>query len=201
MPQIIEGMRHLKIGKMTELKGRIQPNMVSVRRYFPTIARSGVIGTGVGALPGVGEDVAGWVSYDVGRSVSKEGGKFGKGSLEGLLSSGGANNACIGGALFPLLVLGIPGTPSAAALMGAFKINNIIPGPTIDPDIILRVVAFMPLMRGNAVTSRLQEEDCHQFDVCTDPDHPFEVFLYEFYTDKAAFDHNMRITSRSMDSM
>ena len=125
MPQIIEGMRHLKIGKMTELKGRIQPNMVSVRRYFPTIARSGVIGTGVGALPGVGEDVAGWVSYDVGRSVSKEGGKFGKGSLEGLLSSGGANNACIGGALFPLLVLGIPGTPSAAALMGAFKINNI----------------------------------------------------------------------------
>ncbi|SOH93872.1 putative tricarboxylic transport membrane protein [Monaibacterium marinum] len=143
VPQIIEGLRHLEIGKMADLNGRILPNLKTVRRYMPTIARSGVIGTGVGALPGVGEDVAGWVSYGVGKTVSKEGHKFGKGSLEGLLSSETANNACIGGALIPLLVLGIPGSPPAAALMGAFKINNIIPGPTIDPAIILRVVAIM----------------------------------------------------------
>ena len=145
VPQIIEGMRHMEVGKMAQVKGRILPNLKSVGRYLPTITRSGVIGTGVGALPGVGEDVAGWVSYGVGKTVSKEGGKFGKGSLEGLLSSETANNACIGGALIPLLVLGIPGSPPAAALMGAFKINNIIPGPTIDPDIILRVVAIMLL--------------------------------------------------------
>ena len=110
---------------------------------MPTIARSGVIGTGVGALPGVGEDVAGWVSYGVGKSVSPDGKNFGKGSIEGLLCSETANNACIGGALIPLLVLGIPGSPPAAALMGAFTINNIIPGPTIHPEIILRVVAIM----------------------------------------------------------
>ncbi len=145
VPQIIEGMRHMEMGKVVQLKGRILPNLKSVRRYLPTITRSGVIGTGVGALPGVGEDVAGWVSYGVGKTVSKEGNKFGKGSLEGLLSSETANNACIGGALIPLLVLGIPGSPPAAALMGAFKINNIIPGPTIDPAIILRVVAIMVL--------------------------------------------------------
>lgn len=145
VPQIIEGMRHMEIGQVTELKGRILPNLKSVRRYLPTITRSGVIGTGVGALPGVGEDVAGWVSYGVGKTVSKEGSKFGKGSLDGLLSSETANNACIGGALIPLLVLGIPGSPPAAALMGAFKLNNIIPGPTIDPAIILRVVAIMVL--------------------------------------------------------
>lgn len=145
VPQIIEGMRHMELAKAVELKGRILPNFKTVRRYLPTIARSGVIGTGVGALPGVGEDVAGWVSYGVGKTVSKEGDKFGKGSLEGLLSSETANNACIGGALIPLLVLGIPGSPPAAALMGAFKINNVIPGPTIDPEIILRVVAIMVL--------------------------------------------------------
>ncbi len=145
IPQIIEGMRHVKAGQMVVLQGRILPNMKAIKRYMPTITRSGVIGTGVGALPGVGEDVAGWVSYGVGKSVSKEGHKFGKGSLEGLLSSETANNACIGGALIPLLVLGIPGSPPAAALMGAFKINNIIPGPTIDPAIILRVVAIMVL--------------------------------------------------------
>jgi len=145
VPQIIEGMRHMNAGQVIQPMGRILPNMAAIRRYMPTIARSGVIGTGVGALPGVGEDVAGWVSYGVGKSVSKEGSKFGKGSLEGLLSSETANNACIGGALIPLLVLGIPGSPPAAALMGAFKINNIIPGPTIDPEIILRVVAIMVL--------------------------------------------------------
>lgn len=145
VPQIIEGMRHMEMGKVVQLKGRILPNLKAVRRYLPTITRSGVIGTGVGALPGVGEDVAGWVSYGVGKTVSKEGDQFGKGSVEGLLSSETANNACIGGALIPLLVLGIPGSPPAAALMGAFKINNIIPGPTIDPAIILRVVAIMVL--------------------------------------------------------
>ena len=145
IPQIIEGMRHMELGQMVQLKGRIMPNLATVRRYLPTITRSGVIGTGVGALPGVGEDVAGWVSYGVGKTLSKEGDSFGKGSVEGLLSSETANNACIGGALIPLLVLGIPGSPPAAALMGAFKINNVIPGPTIDPAIILRVVAIMVL--------------------------------------------------------
>ena len=145
IPQIIDGMRHVEMGQMVALEGRILPNLAAIRRHLPTIGRSGVIGTGVGALPGVGEDVAGWVSYGVGKSVSKEGHKFGKGSLDGLLCSETANNACIGGALIPLLVLGIPGSPPAAALMGAFKINNVIPGPTIDPEIIMRVVAILLL--------------------------------------------------------
>lgn len=145
MPQIIEGLRQVEVGKMIALTGRILPNMRTMRKHMPTIAWSGVIGTGVGALPGVGEDVAGWISYGVGKSVSHDGANFGKGSIEGLLCSETANNACIGGALIPLLVLGIPGSPPAAALLGAFKINYIIPGPTIDPEIILRVCAIMVL--------------------------------------------------------
>ncbi|MCZ0963945.1 tripartite tricarboxylate transporter permease [Paracoccus benzoatiresistens] len=145
IPQIIAGMRHVKAGTLLQLSDRILPHFPTIRRYMPAIARSGVIGTGIGALPGVGEDVAGWVSYGVGKTVSKEGDKFGKGSVEGLLSSETANNACIGGALIPLLVLGIPGSPPAAALMGAFMINNVIPGPTLDPAIILRVVAILVL--------------------------------------------------------
>jgi len=145
VPQIIDGLRHAKAGKMVALQGRIMPNIAAIKRYLPTIGRSGLIGTGVGALPGVGEDVAGWVSYGVGKTVSKDGANFGKGSLEGLLSSETANNACIGGALIPLLVLGIPGSPPAAALMGAFMINNVVPGPTIDPNIILRIAAILVL--------------------------------------------------------
>ena len=114
VPQIIEGLRHFEMGQFVQLKGRILPNLASVRRYLPTITRSGIIGTGVGALPGVGEDVAGWVSYGVGKTVSKEGDQYGKGSVEGLLASETANNACIGGALIPLPVLGIPGPPSSS---------------------------------------------------------------------------------------
>ena len=145
VPQIIEGLRRSAPGAVVLVKERILPNIGQVARKLPTIARSGVIGTGVGALPGVGEDVAGWVSFGVGKTVSKDGANFGKGSLDGLLSSETANNACIGGALIPLLVLGIPGSPPAAALMGAFMINNVIPGPTIDPGIIMRVVAILVL--------------------------------------------------------
>jgi putative tricarboxylic transport membrane protein len=143
VPQVIDGLRNVKIGQVAALTDRILPNMAAIRRHLPTIARSGVIGTGVGALPGVGEDVAGWVSYGVGKTVCKDGDQFGKGSINGLLSSETANNACIGGALIPLLVLGIPGSPPAAALMGAFMINNVIPGPTIDPAIIMRIVAIL----------------------------------------------------------
>ena len=143
IPQILEGMRSVKATHKPLPVGRILPKFGSIFKRLGTITRSGVIGTGVGALPGVGEDVAGWVSYGVGKSVSKNGHKFGKGSIDGLISAEAANNAAIGGALIPLLVLGIPGSPPAAALLGALKINNVIPGPTIDPDFILHVVAIL----------------------------------------------------------
>lgn len=145
IPQIMDGMREaIKLMKVPNV-GRIRPEMGEVMKHMPTILRSGAIGTGVGALPGVGEDVAGWVSYGVGKSVSKEGDQFGKGSKDGLISAEAANNAAIGGALIPLLVLGIPGSPPAAALLGALKINNVIPGPTIDPALILHIVAILVL--------------------------------------------------------
>jgi putative tricarboxylic transport membrane protein len=145
IPQIMDGMREaIKLMKVPHV-GRIRPEAREVGRHMPTILRSGAIGTGVGALPGVGEDVAGWVSYGVGKSMSKEGDQFGKGSKDGLISAEAANNAAIGGALIPLLVLGIPGSPPAAALLGALKINNVIPGPTIDPALILHIVAILVL--------------------------------------------------------
>ncbi len=145
IPQILTGLRDgPKAGHPPQI-GRIVPPFGALSRHAGTIARSGPIGVGIGALPGVGEDVAGWVSYGVGKSVSKEPEKFGKGSLEGLLSSETANNACVGGALIPLLVLGIPGSPPAAALLGALMINNVTPGPTIDPGLILHIVAILVL--------------------------------------------------------
>ena len=143
IPQILFGLRTGPLSGNPPQVGRIVPHWTTIRKHLPTIARAGSIGVGIGALPGVGEDVAGWVSYGVGKSFSKQPEKFGKGSLEGLLSSETANNACIGGALIPLLVLGIPGSPPAAALLGALMINNVTPGPTIDPLLITRIVAIL----------------------------------------------------------
>ncbi|MEM6939559.1 MAG: tripartite tricarboxylate transporter permease [Pseudomonadota bacterium] len=145
IPQILDGLRAAGSVPQALPVGRIVPGLRTVAGKMPVIARSGVIGTGVGALPGVGEDVAGWVSYGVGKSTSPEGSRFGKGAVDGLISAETANNAAIGGALIPLLVLGIPGSPPAAALLGALKINNVIPGPTIDPALILHVVAILVL--------------------------------------------------------
>ena len=51
--------------------------------------------------------------------------------------------------------------------------------------------AFLPLMQENAATSRTQEAGCHRFDVCTDPERPDEVFLYELYSDRTAFDAHL----------
>jgi len=143
IPQIISGLRRGAIRARAPDVGRILPSFGAIRRRFGAIARSGTIGVGIGALPGVGEDVAGWVSYGVAKNVSEDGDNFGKGSINGLISAETANNAAIGGALIPLLVLGIPGSPPAAALLGALKINNVIPGPTIDPALVLHIVAIL----------------------------------------------------------
>ena len=143
IPQIMDGMRFQAMDIRPPKVGRIIPQFREVLRRLPNIFRSGAIGTGIGSLPGVGEDVAGWVSYGVAKASSTGGNKFGKGSISGLISAETANNAAIGGALIPLLVLGIPGSPPAAALLGALKINNVIPGPTIDPAIIVHIVAIL----------------------------------------------------------
>ena len=143
IPQIIDGMRAAASAPKPPVVGRIVPNLRDVLRRGPTILRSGAIGTGIGGLPGVGEDVAGWVSYGVAKTTAKDGADFGRGSINGLISAETANNAAIGGALIPLLVLGIPGSPPAAALLGALKINSVIPGPTIDPAIIVHIVAIL----------------------------------------------------------
>jgi putative tricarboxylic transport membrane protein len=102
-----------------------------VRKNIGGILRSGAIGTGIGAIPGVGEDVAAWLSYDTAKRSSKNPEKFGKGSFEGLLSAECANNAAIGGALIPLLSLAIPGSPPTAVLLGALQLHGIRPGPML----------------------------------------------------------------------
>lgn len=93
--------------------------------------RSGLIGMGVGTIPGVGEDVAAWLSYDTAKKLSKHPEEFGTGCYDGVLAAEAANNACVGGALIPLLFLAIPGSAPTAVLLGALQLHGIRPGPML----------------------------------------------------------------------
>ncbi|WP_293894336.1 MULTISPECIES: tripartite tricarboxylate transporter permease [unclassified Sphaerochaeta] len=93
------------------------------------LLRSGLIGTFVGVLPGVGGSAASLLSYSQAKSMSKHPEKFGTGLIDGLIASEGANNGLTGGALIPLLSLGIPGDSTTAVLIGAFMLQGIQVGP------------------------------------------------------------------------
>ena len=93
--------------------------------------RSSVIGTLVGCIPGAGGTIATFIAYDNAKSVSKHPEEFGKGSLEGVAAPEAANNGSVGGALVPLLTLGIPGSASTAVLIGALMIHKLNPGPEL----------------------------------------------------------------------
>ncbi|MBI1201057.1 MAG: Tricarboxylate transporter family protein [Rhodopseudomonas sp.] len=96
-----------------------------------SIWRSSLIGIAIGALPGVGAVVAGFLGYASAKRVSPRADNFGKGELEGVAATEAANNAVIGSALIPLLAIGVPGNLTAAILIGAFLIHGVQPGPLI----------------------------------------------------------------------
>ena len=122
------------------------PRIADVAKYWRTIIRSGLIGTGIGIVPGVGEDVAAWSSYAAARRASKEKELFGKGSVEGLMAAETGDNACVPGAVIPVLTLAVPGSAPAAVLLAAMLIHGVNPGPLImveNPKFVYEVVAMM----------------------------------------------------------
>ena len=124
------------------------PKIRDVFQYWRTILRSGVIGTIIGIVPGVGEDVAAWSSYAAAKRASKEKELYGKGSIEGLMAAETGDNACVPGAIIPVLTLQIPGSAPAAVLMAAMLIHGVKPGPMImieSPQFVYDVVAMMLL--------------------------------------------------------
>ena len=93
--------------------------------------RSALIGIGIGILPGIGGSTSNIVAYSVAQSSSKYPERFGTGIIDGVVASETSNNATIGGAMIPLLTLGIPGDAVTAMLLGGFIVHGIQPGPLI----------------------------------------------------------------------
>jgi len=138
-------------GTLIETKSgssRTLPRLKDLWRYKFTIGRSGVIGTLVGIIPGVGEDIGAWASYAVAKRFSKERAQFGNGSTEGLTAAETGNSAVVPGALIPALTLAVPGSAPAAVLIAALFIHGVRPGPMImieQPDFIYSVAAMLIL--------------------------------------------------------
>lgn len=101
------------------------------RSVLSPILRGAGIGAVVGIMPGMGAGPASWFSYIQAKRASRSPETFGKGNPEGVAAPEAANNATVGGALVPLLALGIPGSPATAIILGAFIIHGVQPGPNL----------------------------------------------------------------------
>ncbi|MBP2667509.1 MAG: protein of unknown function transrane [Firmicutes bacterium] len=110
--------------------------------------RSSVIGVCVGIIPGVGEDVAGWLSYWAEKNASKTPERFGKGAYEGVIAAETGNNSCVGGAIIPVLSLAVPGSAPAAVLLAALWLHGLRPGPLLmseTPGFVYTISIYMTI--------------------------------------------------------
>lgn len=126
--------------------GRILPTRKDMKDSAGPIARGSILGFFIGILPGAGATLASFFSYIVEKKVSKKPETFGKGNIAGVAAPESANNAASGGAMIPLLTLGIPGSGTTAILMGALIMYNIQPGPLLfeeHPDVAWGLIASM----------------------------------------------------------
>lgn len=114
-----------------DISGRPLPKVRAVWEQRKQIARGGVLGTLIGALPGAGADIAAWVTYAVSKRFSRQPEKFGRGSVEGISGASSANNAALSGSYVPTLVFGIPGDSITAIVVGVLILKGIQPGPLV----------------------------------------------------------------------
>lgn len=120
---------HLPISGQSPSDRRI--SLIEYIRCFPTIMRSALIGTGIGAIPGIGSSAAAFIGYDAAKRADKDPKSFGKGNIKGVAAAEAANSAVVGANFIPLLSLGIPGNLTAALILGAFIIHGVAPGPQL----------------------------------------------------------------------
>jgi putative tricarboxylic transport membrane protein len=130
--EVFKGIENLESTKRTVSHiSSLLPSFADIKKAWKDMAKSSVMGTFIGSIPGAGSDIAAFVGYSEAKRRSKHPEKFGKGAIEGVAAAESANNACSGGAMIPMLSLGVPGDAVTAILLGAFVIQGIQPGPML----------------------------------------------------------------------
>ncbi|MAC83135.1 MAG: C4-dicarboxylate ABC transporter permease [Arcobacter sp.] len=133
--QVFRNVENMEIVPQVKSKvGKILPKISEIKPLLFTMFKSGSLGSFMGSVPGLGSDVAAFVAYGEAKRTSKEPEKFGKGSHEGIAAPESANNGATGGAMIPMLTLGVPGDAVTAVLLGALTIHGLQPGPLLFRD-------------------------------------------------------------------
>ena len=130
----------------------LYPSREEFKRSIAPMARGSILGFLIGLLPGPAATIAAFSSYGLERRISKHKREFGGGAIEGVAGPEAANNAAAGGAMVPLLSLGLPFTPTTAVLLGGMLLHGITPGPMLmrdRPDVFWGVIGSFYL--GNAM--------------------------------------------------
>ncbi|MFJ7936703.1 tripartite tricarboxylate transporter permease [Sporosarcina sp. NPDC096371] len=138
-------------GKSEQLKSKISSSSVGMKaadlkRNWFNLLRSSAIGTFIGIIPATGSGVASFVAYNEAKRAAKDKSSFGKGNIDGIAATESANSAVTGGALVPLLTLGIPGDVITAVMLGALMIQGLTPGPmlfTTNGDVVYGIFAAL----------------------------------------------------------
>jgi putative tricarboxylic transport membrane protein len=142
----MESREHAQVLPVPKGLRNLLPNWADMKACRFAFLNGSLIGFVIGVLPGAGSTIASFISYGVEKAVSRHPEKFGTGLPEGVAAPEGANNSETGGALVPLLTLGIPGSATTAILLAAFVLWGLKPGPlmiTDNPDLFWGLVASM----------------------------------------------------------
>jgi len=127
--------------------GRIMPDFAMIKRCIPSMARGTGIGFFSGVLPGAGASLGSFLAYSLEKqTVDRDGKTFGKGDPRGVAAPVAGNNAASGGALVPMLALGVPGSGTTAVLLAVLLQLNITPGPLLfqkNPDVVWGLIASL----------------------------------------------------------
>ena len=126
----------------------LMPSGKDIRDSTGSMIQGGVLGFFIGVMPGAGSTVASFVSYIVAKKTSRNRKNFGKGAIEGVAAPEAANNSETGGAMIPLLTMGIPGSGTGAILLGALVLYGLNPGPLLfheHSDVVWPIIASMYL--------------------------------------------------------
>ncbi len=135
IPQLVDNLRAPSNGatrqRIGQRFGAVLPRLGDLRRIRLPVAIGSATGAFLGILPGAGGPIAAFMSYDYARRASRNPDDFGTGVPEGIAAPESANNAVTGGALIPMMTLGIPGDPVTAILIGALLVHGLAPGPLL----------------------------------------------------------------------
>ena len=149
LSEVFVFLEHRSHGAGPEKKmsiGRITPRLSMLRETAGAMGRSTVLGFIAGVLPGAGASLGSFISYTVEKKISNKHDTFGKGDPRGVAAPEAGNNAAAGGALVPMLALGVPGSGTTAVLLAMLLALNITPGPLLfqqNPDVVWGLIAAL----------------------------------------------------------